>query len=47
MKKDNAIVAKPIVNDFLLGFMSSEKIDGRLAMIDDAKQKINNTFLEK
>jgi hypothetical protein len=47
MKKVRAIVANPMVSDFLLGFMSSEAIEGMLAMIDDAKQKKRRTGLEK
>lgn len=39
MKNDNAMVAKPNTNPFLVGLMIIEAIDGMLVRMDAQKQK--------
>jgi hypothetical protein len=47
MKKDNEIVAKPIVKVFLVGFTIKDMIEGILAKVDPKKQKNSSVCFEK
>jgi hypothetical protein len=47
MKKLKEIVANPTVNVFLVGFIISDTIEGRLAITQEARQKNSKTCFEK